>query len=548
MIINDIPSSCRSQNCSFNYSTAATPLVTSVTPLSGQEGTNVVLNGSGFLGNNSGEGVRVWLGEAECVVTEVREDMVNCTVQPHSAGQVRVRVHIPGSGYAVINDSVCFTYQLSLMGSLPTEGGTLGGTQVTIFGFGFLPVIPLNSAHIGSPLDSTAWLGPGFGWPQILPLLPSLCPSLTEQYFDTDSHLMPSEDRPLRQLLMDSYEQNATKMDMGNMEQLQALITALYLELPMSVFIGSAPCVITSASLDQLNCTTTSHYDTTANITVNVLGEIAVLENGYQYDDNLTPTITSVTPSSGPVYGGTLLTITGEVLDDTISVSIGDAPCTITFSNSTNVECTTTSHAPSSLPISLSTGQGVARMAAEGSGQDMPFFFTYELEVNSVGPLMGSVNGGQRITIEGRGFHPTLTKVFIGSQKAYVVSANDNEVVCLTPPPTDRHTVAFVDGGYNTGELCRGNNYTMYLLTSSHAIMCIVHYVIYAYSITLMALSYSFSHRNWVPVFLVIIRYRGTAWGHHRLGMGAGFSWYHSQCLSNPGIWFQYEIEWRVCQ
>ena len=457
MIVNDIPSSCRSQNCSFNYSTEATPLIQSVIPLSGQQGTTVTLYGSAFLGDSDdGEGVRVWLGEAECVVTSVNESEITCTVQNHWAGQVRVRAHIPGRGYAAVNETVCFTYRLSLLQSQPARGSSEGGTPIVISGNGFLPVVPLDSASIGTRLDRLGWLARGFGWPS-LNFHPTLCPSLAEQLPVLP---MPTESLPLQYILQGLYNNgdNTTRMDFSNRDVLQSAITALYSDFPISVFIGSAPCVVTSVENNLLYCTTTSHYDSTVNITVSVLGETATLENVYSYDEDYTPTVVSIAPTSGPVYGGTILTISGSVLEHMTSVTIGDAPCIITSVNSTHVECTTTSHAPSSLPVSLATNVGVARVAMEGSGeellpQEMPFLFTYELEVNSVGPLVGSVNGGQELTIEGRGFHPSLTTVLIGGRRATVVSADDKELRCITPAPTERHTVTFTDSGYSIGEL-----------------------------------------------------------------------------------------------
>ena len=63
MIINSIPSSCLSENCTFNFSTEATPLIESVSPSSGQQGTTITVYGSGLQGDSSeGDGVRVWLG------------------------------------------------------------------------------------------------------------------------------------------------------------------------------------------------------------------------------------------------------------------------------------------------------------------------------------------------------------------------------------------------------------------------------------------------------------------------------------------------------
>ena len=469
--------------------------------------------------------MRVWLGGVECVVTSANESEIICTVGAHSAGQVRVTVHIPGRGYAAVNDSVCFTYLLSLSGVQPNRGSTEGGTQVTISGHGFLTLTPIDALFIGSPLDSSAWLAAGFGWPQ-LPPLHTLCPSLAYQLMNI-SDLRLSEYLPLQQLLLDNYSdrENRTRADVSRREELQSMITSLYLDLPVSVFIGSAPCVISSASIDQLNCITTSHYDSTVNITVRVLEEVAVLENGYTYDENLTPTVTSISPTSGPVYGGTPLIISGEALASTTSVMIGDAPCEISSRNATAVECITTGHAPMRLPIILTTDQGVARVAMEGSGEDLvpretPFFFTYQLEVNSLEPRAGSVNGGQQLTITGQGFHPAgLTSILIGGRHSYIVSASDTEVTFITPAPFTTHTITFIDEGFSIGE-CE----------IKHSSILVFYF-----------LSLSLSLRWRVPVCLVNTQYSGTAWRQSHLGMGRGIPGSCGKRIPNPSAWFQHE-------
>lgn len=428
--------------------------------------------GSGFQGEGSdGDDVRVWLGDVECAVVAENDSQITCMVQAHAAGSVRVSVHIPGRGYATGNDSIpCFLYLLTVTGVQPESGSTGGGTEVTISGHGFLPA---KSSMVGSQLASMAWLGNGLAWPQ-LPPLPTLCPYLTDQLVNfTDMSL--SDEHTSQQMILESMagDENATLLDLQDPEELQMLLANFYNDFPLSVFIGPAPCIVTWANLTHLQCTTTHHPDGTLNVTVTVLGETATLD-GYTYDTALTPSIFSINPDSGPVYGGTILTIKGRALSDTISVMIGEAPCLIRSQNDTDVVCATTSHSPSSLPVTVATRQGLARVAMEGSGDfvfpsSTPYLFRYELEVNSIEPLQGSALGGQVLTIEGRGFHPSLTSVLIGGRLATVTLASENVVLCISPAPTQTHTVTFVDGGYSFGE--SNNQYWFLSLRTSNFLL-----------------------------------------------------------------------------
>ena len=462
VIINRIPSSCLSGGCSFNYSIEATPLVEAVYPSSGQQGTEITIVVSGFRGDSgsgdsgegdSSEGVRVWLGEVECDVTTVSDSEISCIVQPHPAGSVIVTVHVPGSGYATaVNDStVCFQYLLTLTAIQPTRGSTEGGTPVTLTGHGFLPTVTLETSAIGDTLANMAWFSSGFGRP-LLPPPHTLCPDLAEELVNFS--VISTDDRTLQQRLLSMYDRNTMELDL---DHLQMMIANFYRDFPIQVYIGSSPCIVTSADLNELNCTTTRHEDGSANITVIILGETASYESGYTYDEDLTPAVTGISPTSGPVYGGTALTIEGRSLQHTTSVLIGDAPCIITSQSSVGVVCNTTNHEPSTVPVIVSTMVGVARVAMEGSGEalvprESPFLFSYELEVNSVGPLRGSVRGGLLLTIEGRGFHPSLTSVLMGGRLAALTSVDETVITCLTPPPTTTHTVTFLDQGFNVGE------------------------------------------------------------------------------------------------
>ena len=249
----------------------------------------------------------MWLGEVACVVVRVSDSEIECTVQSHPASRVRVGVHVPGRGYASVNDSaVCFQYLVTVTGVHPPRGSTEGGTLLTISGHGFLPTSTVDSSVFGSDLNDMAWLARGIGWPN-LPPIPSLCPDLAAQLVNfTDSSGL-TNDRILQQPILGDRD-NETERD------LQTMIAHFYRGFPIHVFVGSSPCIVTSATLYELHCTTTQHEDDVVNVTVGVLGEMASYENGYIYDEALTPTVFSVTPASGPVFGGTTLTIEGQSL------------------------------------------------------------------------------------------------------------------------------------------------------------------------------------------------------------------------------------------
>lgn len=103
----------------------------------------------------------------------------------------------------------------------------------------------------------------------------------------------------------------------------------------LSASIGSTPCVITSSTATQIVCTTgqtdTAHVST---VTVTAV-DSAMLDAAtpvastatFNYDDALTPVITSVTPNRGSTAGGTMLTIGGSSLTTALTVTIDGIAC-----------------------------------------------------------------------------------------------------------------------------------------------------------------------------------------------------------------------------
>ena len=81
IVVNGITGSCLGNSCSFNYSIAQTPQLTSVSPTSGTGGpvgvgTVITLGGSGFSTVN--EDNVVTIGGSPCVVQTSAEDSITC--------------------------------------------------------------------------------------------------------------------------------------------------------------------------------------------------------------------------------------------------------------------------------------------------------------------------------------------------------------------------------------------------------------------------------------------------------------------------------------
>jgi len=100
-------------------------------------------------------------------------------------------------------------------------------------------------------------------------------------------------------------------------------------------------------------------------LVTNPNGQSASLNNGYTYTAN--PTLTSVSPSSGSVSGGTPVTITGTNFASGATVSFGGtAASKVTFVSSTSITATTPAQAAGGVSVVVTNSNGLSGTLANG--------------------------------------------------------------------------------------------------------------------------------------------------------------------------------------
>jgi formylglycine-generating enzyme required for sulfatase activity len=194
-----------------------------------------------------------------------------------------------------------------------------------------------------------------------------------------------------------------------------------------------------------------------ANVSLTTPYGSATANGAFTYQWYGTPTIALVSPSSGPLAGGTAITITGTNLAGTSSVTIdGVAATSVVILNDTTVTAVTPGGTAGPKTVSLTTQDGVANRT---NG------FTYQLygtpTISSVSPTSGPLEGGTEITI--RGTHLTgTTSVRVGGAVATeVVVANDTMVTALTPASTPGAKTVSVTNPDGTANLTNGFTYVL---------------------------------------------------------------------------------------
>lgn len=175
----------------------------------------------------------------------------------------------------------------------------------------------------------------------------------------------------------------------------------------------------------------TPAMDQTGWVAVRVEGEgtSAVLGNAFQY--YVEPTLASVSPSRGPVAGGTQLQISGQGLIEGTVVQFGTGPAVEAQRlDDQNLLVVT--------PPGVSGLYSVTVTNLNGS-HTLPAAYTYydPVDVVWVEPFAGPLSGGTPITVHGAGFVENTT-LLLGEQTLAAVPSNDGTrlmATTLAPDP-----------------------------------------------------------------------------------------------------------------
>lgn len=140
--------------------------------------------------------------------------------------------------------------------------------------------------------------------------------------------------------------------------------------------------------------------------------------------------MTSVTPNTGPVTGGTSVTITGTGLSGATSVTFGGVAATVaTVVNANTITATTPAHSAGAVDVVVTTSGGT------GTGANL---FTYGSAptVTAVAPATGPATGGTSIVITGTNFSGASAVVFGGSAAAAFTVNSATQITATSPAGT----------------------------------------------------------------------------------------------------------------
>lgn len=148
----------------------------------------------------------------------------------------------------------------------------------------------------------------------------------------------------------------------------------------------------------------------------------------------LPPTVTGVTPNSGPLSGGNSVTISGTNFNGSATVEFGGVPSTNYLVNSATSMTATVPAGTAVGPVSV-----VVTTAAGSNPNNSLYTYVSVPVFTSISPSSGPIAGGTFVTITGSGFTGTSGVSFAGVSALNITVVNDSTITCYTP-------VAFENG------------------------------------------------------------------------------------------------------
>ncbi|KAK3587658.1 hypothetical protein CHS0354_042441 [Potamilus streckersoni] len=429
---NIIPTSNDSSKFWFAFYTCSTPIIESLSHNNGTTETTIVIQGNGFASTNCQN--EVSFGLDVCTVNESAGKIISCKIdasgEPVVAVQQEVHLRVDNRGYALVTIGSPYDRMFGLLPVItninPHWGSTAGGTSVTIQGSGFGNDVDAVLVKIGGYICEIN----NVIYSKIVCETQSGsegAQSLVVQVSINSQHLT-AECQTTTNICQYTYATDQTpvlsSVSPTNMTGPTTLtITGSKLgndPADVVVTIGGEPCIVITVAEASLTCSFTSAPVGVNSVIVRV-SDMGKASGSLQVQSSVV--MSSITPSQGSIYGGTVLTISGNgfVVNDTV-VRLDGTMCTIKSVALTQIICVTAAHAAATVTVMVtSKGQSYSSQSFEYTTNASP-------TIVSISPVEGV--SGDTLTITGSNFAVSGVMVDINGSACSVSSSTLTSIVC----------------------------------------------------------------------------------------------------------------------
>jgi len=386
------------------------PTVSSVSPNSGPTGggMTVTISGSNFVVGNT----TVKFGATAATGVGVNSATSLTAVAPAgAAGTVDITVTTAaGTSATAASDQFTYVAPPSLSGVSPSSGSTAGGTSVTLTGTNFTSG---STVTIGGTAASSVTFN-----------------SATSLTVTTPAHAAGGAN-----IVVTTAGGSATQVNGFTFISPPVVSSVSPTEGPVAgntsvtisgtdftgasqVTFGGTSASFSAISATQITATAPPHSVGTVDIRVTTPGGTSATGAGDQYTYTAVPTVSSISPQSGPSSGGTSVTIMGTGFTPSSTVKFGTTNATnVSYSSST----TLTANAPAgtgTVNVTVTTSGGTSAT----NGNTM-FIYIPAPTVTSLTPNTGVTGGGTSVTVTGTAFTGATAVKFGATSAAFTVNS-----------------------------------------------------------------------------------------------------------------------------
>lgn len=257
-----------------------------------------------------------------------------------------------------------------------------------------------------------------------------------------------------------------------------------------TIMVGKSRCIVTSATATTQVCTLSQSTAGTfpVSVTFPSLGN-AQYSNNIMLYFTYQLIVSSFTPLSGSLAGGTLLTVSGFGFGMNTTVDVGSKPCVVVDATETELRCRTPPGNAGSESVTVSVGN-----MTETATNSFTYDSNLTPQISAVSPQTTTLTGLRILNIEGSnlGAHDNGSMVLIGGKECVVLDWMETNITCLLPvlpPGLYRVNVQVQNNGFS--QTSNGVNATIEYILEVHSISPLVGSLMGGTKLTITGEGYS---------------------------------------------------------
>jgi hypothetical protein len=176
----------------------------------------------------------------------------------------------------------------------------------------------------------------------------------------------------------------------------------------------------------------------TVDVTVTSPGGASATSASDQFMFVAAPSVSSVSPDSGPVDGGTTVTIAGSNFTDATAVSFGDTPAGFTVNDDTSITAVSpVAEAAGTVAVTVATIGGTSTSSSADRFTYSTVVSPFAPTITKVTPNFGPPAGGSSVTITGTNFLGATDVAFGTTPVGSFTMKSDTSITTTAPSGVD---------------------------------------------------------------------------------------------------------------